>query len=642
MRAVAFDGRVKGISTTAGNWLGKSTWCIALVASICLSGCGYENVPAPGSGPVTPSTGPPSGGKKPDSSAGKESWDPTRNAYVATSDPLNEPVEKVAYLPQNWTAEQSVQFYFTDQGSQLMPYEWFLALEQPDSTKTFRDNQNLLKYRCLPQNPGPLNPEGLPVGFVAGKGNKDRWLGLTCAACHTSEIRDEKSKVSYRIDGAPTHADVQALLTDLVRSLQETQKDGAKFDRFSAKVLGSQHDPASVAELKNRLELLIKIRTGYNLRNFPGFETEVKLPVLPAPSRYGILDAVDAITNEVYWHAVVAPDLDNPSVVAKPANAQVSYPFLWDAPQSDFVEWLGVAKGGGPLDIFSLSRNVGEVLGVFGNFEFPVRPELINTGYRSSVEFMALRNLEDELKSLWSPLWPEDVWKIDHSAASKGAEIYKAKLEGGKSCLDCHALIDRKDPNRTIKSVIDDVDTDPQAWLNFFGPTRPSGRLQGVNINLVPFTAKMPAQADANSMLSHAVIGVILGGYKEAPRDQLENVTFNPHLQELTRDLKVPAKYKTRPLNGIWATAPYLHNGSVPNLDALLRKAADRPKSFSIGVRTFDPDKVGFKDLPGFPKFEVMTPADQVVVGHSNQGHEYGTNLGEDERKQLIEYLKTL
>ncbi len=49
------------------------------------------------------------------------------------------------------------------------------------------------------------------------------------------------------------------------------------------------------------------------------------------------------------------------------------------------------------------------------------------------------------------------------------------------------------------------------------------------------------------------------------------------------------AKYKGRPLNGIWATAPYLHNGSVPNLDALLQPAAKRPASFSIGVRTFDP-----------------------------------------------------
>ena len=93
----------------------------------------------------------------------------SRDAFVATQDPLGEPVTKVAYLPQNWSPEESLLFYFTEQGSQIIPYDWFLALEQVDQSKPFRDNQNILKYRYLPQNPGKLNPDGLPVGFVVGK-----------------------------------------------------------------------------------------------------------------------------------------------------------------------------------------------------------------------------------------------------------------------------------------------------------------------------------------------------------------------------------------------------------------------------------------------------------------------------------------
>ena len=84
--------------------------------------------------------------------------DPTRNAFVATHDPLNEPISKVVYLEQNWSPDQSTQFYFTSQGSQIVPYDWFLALEQPDSATPFRDNQNILKYRYLRRAPARAIP----------------------------------------------------------------------------------------------------------------------------------------------------------------------------------------------------------------------------------------------------------------------------------------------------------------------------------------------------------------------------------------------------------------------------------------------------------------------------------------------------
>ena len=167
--------------------------------------------------------------------------DPTRNAFVAAQDPLGEPVSRIVYLEQNWSPEQSVQFYFSSQGSQILPYDWFLALEQPDSATPFRDAQNILKYRYLAQNPGPRNPDGLPVGFVLGKGTGRSWLGMTCAACHTAEIR--LGTTAYRVDGGPTGGDVQAFLTDLTRALLTTRTDPAKFGRFAAQVLGSIDTP---------------------------------------------------------------------------------------------------------------------------------------------------------------------------------------------------------------------------------------------------------------------------------------------------------------------------------------------------------------------------------------------------------------
>src|SRR5262249_1730182 len=62
----------------------------------------------------------------------------TRDAYVATKDPFGETVTKVVYLDQGWSPSRSLDFYFTTQGSQIIPYPWFLALEQADSTTPFR------------------------------------------------------------------------------------------------------------------------------------------------------------------------------------------------------------------------------------------------------------------------------------------------------------------------------------------------------------------------------------------------------------------------------------------------------------------------------------------------------------------------
>ena len=558
----------------------------------------------------------------------------TRQAFVATQDPLGEPVEKVVYLKQNWTPEESNRFYFTAQGSQLIPYDWFLALEQVNSTTLFRDNQNILKYRYLPQQPGPLNPDGLPVGFVADEGSDRTWLGLTCAACHTAEIR--LGKIGYRVDGAPTHADVQGMLAGMIASMQQTQRDSTKFDRFAGKVLRENNTPRGKALLKAQLDASIQKRIGYNLRNFPTYDPSLTVP--PEPTEYGRLDAVDAIVNEVFHLAVRDPDPANPTQESKPANAPVSYPFLWDTPQHDVVEWLGIAKSGGPLGIKSLSRNVGEVVGVFANVEVPDNPSLLSLGYRSTVNLDALNELEQLLQTLWSPKWPDDFPPIDTADATEGEELYRA------NCVDCHAIINRKDPNRKIKAEMADVKTDRQAHNNFFSRKGSSGKLKGVNINLLPFTPKMPATATADMMLTNTVAGTILGALKSPPPDELSEIEFHgPHEMAEARGVAPPAPYKARPLNGIWATAPYLHNGSVPTLHDLLQPAANRPKSFSIGVRTFDPVRVGYQtEVEGFPKFFVELQDGTPIPGNSNAGHEYGKDLKPQERSQLIEFLKTL
>ena len=134
--------------------------------------------------------------------------------------------------------------------------------------------------------------------------------------------------------------------------------------------------------------------------------------------------------------------------------------------------------------------------------------------------------------------------------------------------------------------------------------------------------------------------------------------------------IQAPLAYKVRPLNGIWATPPFLHNASVPNVYALLSPVSERPKSFYLGRREFDPICLGYqltaKTVPEEQldlrclgdktdveagKLEGGFKLDTTIRGNHNTGHEFndgprgngviGRKLQPTERRALIEFLKT-
>lgn len=98
--------------------------------------------------------------------------------------------------------------------------------------------------------------------------------------------------------------------------------------------------------------------------------------------------------------------------------------------------------------------------------------------------------------------------------------------------------------------------------------------------------------------------------------------------------------YVSVSLDGLWLRAPYLHNGSVPSLQDLFEKPENRPKVFYRGYDVYDPEKVGFVSS-GESAERVGFKYDTSVTANSNQGHTYGTDLSGDDKKALIEYLKT-
>jgi hypothetical protein len=98
--------------------------------------------------------------------------------------------------------------------------------------------------------------------------------------------------------------------------------------------------------------------------------------------------------------------------------------------------------------------------------------------------------------------------------------------------------------------------------------------------------------------------------------------------------------YVNVPLDAVWLRAPFLHNGSVPSLADLLEPPANRPKVFYRGYDVYDPIKVGF--VSSGPEAErVGVRYDTSEPGNSNAGHLWGTDLPEDSKRALIEYLKT-
>jgi len=123
--------------------------------------------------------------------------------------------------------------------------------------------------------------------------------------------------------------------------------------------------------------------------------------------------------------------------------------------------------------------------------------------------------------------------------------------------------------------------------------------------------------------------------------------------------------YVNVPLDGIWARAPYLHNGSVPSLRDLLEPEKCRPPRFYRGSDVFDAENVGFVSYPDLPGADQNCPTradrqapgpppvrgpdepelflfDTGIAGNHNTGHPWGTALPANLKRALVEFLKTL
>ncbi|UVE19516.1 cytochrome c [Pseudomonas sp. LS44] len=575
--------------------------------------------------------------------------------YIARPNlPVYQQPTALHYLDQ-WSPEARQTYYYTPQGTRVkgLRYDWFVALELPFSSAKFATPDYLARFGFLidpQQRASQLNPGNLPVGFArhADEATGNQYLDITCSACHTGELRYRGNAI--RIDGgAALHSLASTVPTlrgggfgqALGMSMALTYYNPLKFRRFAKEILGEryelEHDQLR-RDFKTVLDRLMA--TAYN---------DWHRDLYPTEEGFGRTDAFGRIANSVFGDVI---DASNYRV----ANAPVSYPQVWDIWKFDWVQWNGSAMQ-------PMARNIGEALGVGATlriFDDHGQAVAEPDRYASSVRLRELYTLEQTLKQLRPPAWPEQVLgKVDRELASRGRALFE------ENCAYCHAPVAKpankryaptRDPEwhlRVVPTSI--VGTDTTAADNIADHRFDIRKLGWDKQQLGKLDVKLFGSSlervDLGSISSAKGLAYITAYVENrAYLDAGISADVRAEMDGFGLPISVQEKrgYKARPLDGIWATPPFLHNGSVPNLFQLLSPRLERASEFWVGSHEYDPQRAGFRTEKLAGGFLFKTS----VTGNSNRGHEFrdgcrsegviGRGLEPSERWALVEYLKTL
>ena len=578
--------------------------------------------------------------------------------------------------------------YHTPEGSELFPIDWLRAMSSSKTGRPFLDD--LGRFGLIEDADGPPVAEGdtrrLPVGLTRTipRGSFTEMIGVNCAACHVAEIRFKTATV--RIDGASSLFDIQGFYAEMFQSAAATfsrkesliaflgklkengpRDPGSKllvgllpflqgqagdsdgeFERLLLKRLkailsgpsGTEHSALEILNAKNLWSRALAVEQflaagraalGEEKKLLDGLPTFIaklgvdgaSLPLLLA--RLEFLKRLRALDS----HGAAAPSpgfgrvdaftsarnfLFDPSESRSP-TAPVRYPFLWGL-EDRWLHWDGNTRS-------LMERNIGQALGLGG-----VAARSSNS---SSLLPGNLHKLEQVVRKIKSPAWPVAFGVIPRDANEylDGATLYDTH------CASCHEsqdpgtdAIGRRGWKVPEGGVVFDVGTDTQR-TKVFADKMADGTDFAKAVGDRQRAIKKQAFRDHRAELEKDY-GPNFEGDFDQPDDKIRWLTTGG--------------YVARPLTGTWATAPYLHNGSVPTLADLLEPAAKRPIVFPVGHREYDPARVGYVS-----KFEDVPPNqvasyfiyDTRLTGNHNSGHEFGTALTPAQKTSLLMYLKS-
>lgn len=573
-----------------------------------------------------------------------------------------QPPAKTVWLDQNVSAERLRWFYHADQGTRtfLIPHEWFMALEQPTiwpvigAAPRLAETNYLGRFGFIPDTVIPGKPDPLPIGFAQGgamlDGNGAPWrnphsktdmtgIGLTCAACHTGSFSYRGTEIV--IDGGPANTNLFEFQKSVGLSLLLTRFWPGRFSRFADEILGKDAGLEDRMALRGQLDLVLKQYANINA-------LENKVAANSVDEGYARLDALNRIGNQVF-----SVDLKNPNNYAS-HSAPVHFPRIWNAPWFSWVQYDGSIMQ-------PMVRNAGEALGVNADLNLLDDSKGL---FKSSAQIEVLHEMEQMIAGdppspdkgfggLASPKWPDNILPpINMDLAKKGGELYKTHCQG------CHGpAIDSKalPPSEAFALF-----KDSKRWI------KNNAGQPLLDVEMIPISHIGTDSAQAEGLANRTVetpanLGIKGGGFGPALGQLVEKTVDYWYDQNKTppadRDringyrpngIQALLAYKVRPLNGIWATPPYLHNGAVPTIYALLSPVKERPATFTLGSREYDPKDIGYVWKDQLKNGFVL---DTSKHGNSNSGHEFsnekrtgviGPELKEDERRALIEFIKTL
>jgi len=510
-------------------------------------------------------------------------------------------------LPSGLTNSQlQWTWHRTPEGSDIFPVALFFALKD---TATGRPIIESMERFGFIRSPG--GDTALPIGFSRTLSPKANFVltGVNCAACHSTQITFGGK--TMHIDGGPNQIDTEAFYNAVVSSTKALLRPYAgeerlefvlrflyynslelqKVDQTSWGGDGSGYEGTMFSPRRSRFERyllawkFLKQRLANVRRISESFQDHT-------PGGPGRADSFGIIRNMLITESLVGE-----SGNFRPMRAPVSIPHLFNFSSFTNLHWDGNTTTGN-------DRNYAQAIALGADFDPKSKA--------SSAKPYDLYKMEESAWKLRPPTWPSKILgTLDSAKVARGKELFRSE-----SCIACH--------ERETWTAVQKIGTDPNRLASYNEPVRVAGnRSKSYSAVLQRYSVEIKRKAYEDNAVPPALqtkMDARHQGVKPAWIDTLDK------------------GYLSRPLAGLWATAPFLHNGSVPTLWDLLQPAERRPKRFAVGHREFDPVKVGFVERPN----PVVWEFDTSVDGNRNTGHDYGTTLTDDQKWDLIEYLKSL
>jgi len=568
--------------------------------------------------------------------------------------------------------------------------------------------------------PNDNNPADLPIGLTwhydSDSGHKI--LDVTCAACHSSQLTYQGK--ALQIDGgsgshALTSTSPSQFIGMTIASVLTTYLNPVKFHRFSKKVLAevpADERSAAKLELRSAMWSTLKEAVVYGRYNNPW--------VYPTDEGYGRTDGLARILNTVFGDELDrGNDRTGDAPVNYPHLWDI-WSFDWvqwmgsvsQAMARNLNESLGVRAElelKDPQHMFSSSALLPEmhcIETVMQHLEPPAWPE--------DIFGVVDRELSEEGKQIFAEVCQTCHGPFRFNVAEAREKISQGVPKGDiaparpTQCSVCHGpwmgrpgqantpadvvhvnvsqmqelksddyrlQTERNAVWQVAHTYLDYIGTDPTSALNFINNTYDLSALKdtpGGKAVTVPESG--PHDPDKQYIDDwKAVSGGVglrfIGGevrYKNYAEigiwDREQRIPTDPNAVDDLNGFgehdrpKAWRAYRPRPLEGVWATAPYLHNGSVPTLYQLLLPADQRDAVFYLGRKEYDPKNLGLRT----EKFKGAFRYDTHMVGNSNYGHEFNDGLcgngvigyqredkpgycrqfTERERRALLEYIK--